>query len=795
MKSSGELIARPEFIPEFLPASASDNELTFASLGRILRRRRTIFWGTLAVILIAGAVTFATSTRLYKATAEIQVQKDTADALGLNSIMGASSESASDALDTNITIQTQAQVLQSDSLALQVIKELNLEHSPDFDSTFNPVGWALGLLSPKGDADPVSVPLEDAPGRRTHVLKAFGDHLTVKPVPGTRLIDVTYMSKDRKTAAAVANRLVQDLVEYNFQTRHTATQEAGSWLESQLAGLRKQSEDLQAKLVGLQRESGVFTLGQTDTQGKEQVYTPVLDRLQQSTAQLAQAQSARIMKGALYQVVKDGDPELISGLAGSGMLTAAPSGMSSSLSLLSNLRAQEAQKQAELDELTAKFGPGYSKVQEVRASLTGIQQAIHSEGARIASRVKNDYEISQQVENSARAEFNNERTDAEALNNKTVEYEIVQQEATQSRNLYENLLGRLKEADLVAGLRSSNITLVDEARVPAKPAKPNLLLFLAASIVGGFFLAACAALFRDSTDSRIQEISQLESIFAGLPIGSLPFYKVGSGDKKAALAKGSYSLLENGAKTSVAGSLPHAPEDLIVLSEPRAAFTEALRVLRTSLMNGMGAGVPPQVVLVTSSLPGEGKSLLSLNLAALCAQQGKNVLLVDGDLRTPVIHTRLNLDNAVGLSSILSIGAVDKTALETPVPVEGVSRLSVVTAGPESLGPAELLASPVFAEVIRLWRSTYDLIIIDSAPILPVTDSILMSKYADQTLMVARHRVTEADALERSCALLRSQQGNLKIGIVLNGLQDSQSDYYSQYSYPNPTSKRSPLHA
>ena len=309
----------------------------------------------------------------------------------------------------NITLQTQAQILQSESLALQVIKELNLEKSPDFQAHFSPIGWVMGLFAPAGTPDPVNVPLEEAPGRRTRLVKIFASRLKVKPVPNTRLIEIEYLSQDPRTAAAVVNRLVEDLVDYNFQTRHNATREASEWLEKQLNDLRKQSDDLQAKADDLQHDSGVFSFGQTDTQGHDQVFTPALDRLQQATTQLEQAQSARIMKGALYQVVKNGDPELISGLAGNGMLSGASSSVTGSLTLLQNLRSEEAQTQAKLNELSEKFGPGYPKVAELQSSLDSTQKSIRDEAARIASRVQNDYTVARQIEDKDRFVFLDER--------------------------------------------------------------------------------------------------------------------------------------------------------------------------------------------------------------------------------------------------------------------------------------------------------------------------------------------------------------------------------------------------
>ena len=272
------------------------------------------------------------------------------------------------------------------------------------------------------------------------MIKSFESHLKVTPVSGTRLITVEYLSTSPQTAAAVVNQLVEDLSDYNFQTRHNATREASGWLGNQLNELRKQSEDLQAKVVDLQRDSGVFAFGQTDGQGHEQVFTPALDQLQQATSQLEQAQSARIMKGALYQVVKNGDPELISGLAGNGMLSGASAGVTGSLTLLQRLRSEEAQTQAKLNELSAKFGPGYPKLAELQSNLDSTQKSIHDEAARIAARVQNDYTIAQQIEDKDRAVFLDEKSQAEAQNDKAVQYQIARQEATQSRTLYENLV-------------------------------------------------------------------------------------------------------------------------------------------------------------------------------------------------------------------------------------------------------------------------------------------------------------------------------------------------------------------
>jgi polysaccharide biosynthesis transport protein len=753
--TSREILLRPAPLAQVssrvLAPAPIAKELTISDLWAVCSRQRVIILGTVAFCFLAAIAYCATTTRLYKATSQVQVQKDSADGLGL-----ANSNAAvdSDALDANITLQTQAQVLQSDSLALQVIKQLNLEQNSDFKPKWSPIGWALGLIAPSGVSDPSNAALDDSPGRRTRLVKMFASRLQVKPVSGTRLIEVSYLNPDPKVAAQVVNSLVQGLIEYNFETRHNATQAVSGWLSTQLGDLRKQSEELQAKVVDLQRDSGVYTLGQTDNQGREQVYTPVLDRLQQSTSQLAQAQSARIMKGALYEAVKSGDAELISGVSGAGMMAAASPGVANSLNLIQNLRQQEAAAQAQVDTLSAKFGPGYPKLAEATANLAGLQKSIKDESARIANRAKNDFKIAESVENNARAEFNDQKSQANSLNSKAIEYEMARQEAQQSRTLYQNLLGRLKEADVLAGLRSSNITMVDPARPSSRPAKPNVLLLLAASLCGGLFLGVCGALVRDSTDTKIQDLPALEAYIGEAPYAVLPRDK-DQGVMKEALGQGVVST---------------------------TAYTEAVRSLRTSIMRE-SVSRPPQIILVTSSVPGEGKSKLSSNLAVLLAQQNKRVLLVDGDLRTPTLHMRFNLPTSAGLTSVL--GSEADHIGTARLPVASVMRgLDVMTAGPMSRYPSELLASDRMARLVAQWRHDYDFVVVDGAPVLPVTDSVILSTYADIALVVARHRVTEKQSLERTYSILQSQ-GARKIALVLNCVEPSSRTYFDYYGYNN----------
>jgi succinoglycan biosynthesis transport protein ExoP len=216
-------------------------------------------------------------------------------------ISGASG-GASDALSLNIDLQTQSSILQSDPLALRVIQKVKLESNSDFKPHFHPLGWLAGLLSPDGARDDPGASLENSPRRSERLLAVFDKNLKVKAIAGTRLIEVEYSNPDPKVAAAVVNSLVEQLIEFTFQVRFTATNQVSKWLEGELKDLRENSEKLQARVVAMQKTTGLYGVGGVDLQGKPVVYSPVLDRLQQATAGRTQAEENRILKEAITKI-------------------------------------------------------------------------------------------------------------------------------------------------------------------------------------------------------------------------------------------------------------------------------------------------------------------------------------------------------------------------------------------------------------------------------------------------------------------------------------------------------------
>jgi succinoglycan biosynthesis transport protein ExoP len=740
-----------------IAANHSSPELTLREVGVMLTRRRYIIYFSLLLCFVLAIVALIFSTRRYKSVGEIELQKDSTSSLGIQT--SDSSDAPSDALEVNMIIQTQAKILQSDSLALRVIEDLHLEQTEDYRKKWSPLDWIAPLFGAGGAPDPKEGSLEDSPHRRMRVLKIFHRKLTVKPVAGTRLIDVEYLSPNPELAAAVVNHLLQGLIEKGFQARYDATMQATTWLGSQLADLRNKTLELQAEEVTLQQEAGVFALGQVDKDGRDQVYNPTVEKLQMATQAEAEAQSNRILKGAINEVVKSGNAELISGLAGNSSTGGGGSSMGTSLNLIQNLRLQEATLQGQLQELSAKFGPTYPKISEVKSNLTAVQAAIHAEVGRVAGRAHNDYMIAQQAEQKTRQDFNAYKSEAEALNNKTIEYQMVRQEADQTRTVYDDMSRHLKESGLLAGLRSTNISVVDWAKPSDTPDKPVILFYLCGSLLVGLVAGVVAALLRDVTDTRIQDLREISRELGPMPLSVLPYQK------------------ERPALTGGDGWVAKSP--LPALDNPRSLFVESLRSLRTSLMLSR-SGAPPRSVLVTSPLSGEGKSFLSWNLAILFAKQGRRVLLCDANLRHPWLHRNLEISPVVGLSTVLAGLSPDHGA-SVVIPVQEVPGLFLIPAGPLPPYPAELLGSHQMADLVKMWEVQYELVIFDAPPVLQFTDAVVLSSLVNSVLLMAKHQKTPLSALEKSYRMLEEVQSTngRKINIVINGVKEQPDESYN----------------
>lgn len=737
---------------------------TLVDLLAVLRRRRSYL-----VVCTAGMLLLATAycllvTPRFQATGEIEVEKEPAAAFGLESrVNGDTSVTAPDSLDSSMNIETEARILQSPALALQVIKDLKLETSHDYfpsrPSGIHVPGWIFFWRKP---VEPLFVGIDDAPNRRYAALKIFDSRLTVKPETGTRLIEVSYSDPDPERAAAVVNRLLEALTDYTYQTRFRTTVQASAWLASQLTDLRRQTMLLENKAGRLQYEAGVY--------GGDTQHNVILDRLDQLNQRVAVAESNRLLMEAVDRISQSGDAELISSLAGSTLAMGAP-GVGNSMALIQTLRSREAEVHAQIAESDSRYGPAHPRIAELHSELDGVENSIHQEVIRLGQRSHADFEIAQAAETSAREAFDKQRALADQVSGKSVAYQFAKQEADGSRGIYQELLGKLKEAGVLEGLRSTNITIVDPGRVPPThhPRSPNLPICYAAAFIGGLFFGAFGGIAAEISDHTVRSLDGLERLTGSQLLGTLPHLQPEKGLHRL--------LLDTSTSTT-------APEPLFLASDgphaslPDTTFLEALRSLRTSLLL-LRSGRRSQVILVTSSIAGEGKSKIAVNLAGVLAQLGARVLLVDADLRRPTVHNELHLQECHGLgAALLGNGSPEIFVCER------LGSLSVLCGRQPVAMPAELLASTRMADLLRTWRREYDFVLLDSPPLLPATDALVLSQMSDIALLIARHGFTPKQAIHRVVTMLQNQiPETCLLRVVLNDVHSGSYEFREYYGY------------
>ena len=402
----------------------------------------------------------------------------------------------------------------------------------------------------------------------------------------------------------------------------------------------------------------------------------------------------------------------------------------------------------------------------MQSKLDEINANIQTEVSNLASRAHNDFIATQQTQDGLRVAFEKAKEEANQQNDSAVQYTLLKHEAESRRNLYDGLSQKLKEAGVLASLRSSNIVVMDPARPSDRPARPILLLNLGVGIIGGLLVGVVGAVVAENLDETISSPEQAEEVSQVSSLGFVPRWK---------------SLLAV-KKPSKSNELLAAGAGALILGQPHSQAAEAYRALRTSIMQSMRAA-ECNVLLVTSAFPEEGKTTTSINCAAAFAQQGLRVLLVEADLRRPKLCSQLNLTSTNGFSSLISGG----TSSGLPLKIPGVSNLSVIPAGPRSGYPAELLGSQGTKALINQWRSEYDYIFIDTPPVLSVTDAAVLAPFCDGVIMVVRSGITTKKSLTRAMELFRRTQTRI-VGTVLNAFDVDSADYHHYFGY-KPTAE------
>jgi capsular exopolysaccharide synthesis family protein len=706
---------------------------------RVLRKFAWLITATIVVVLTAAGIYTARSVPLYEASARVAINPQDSDVLGLRDGKGIGTDGQDS--DYTVSLETQVYVLRSDHLALLVIKNLYLDSNPGF-----------APVSPPAKPSIRGAPVALDHGVELALLNAFRAGLTVNPIRNTRLVEIRYRSRDPRLAADIVNSLVNSYIEENFRTKYEATTQASDFLGKQLKDLELKVETSQEKLVRYQRENNILGIDE-----KQNIITQKLDDLNK---QLTEAQGDRIRKQSLYQTIA------------SGNFDQAVSAIDSPA--VQQQRTQLATLETQLAQLTTQFGPSHPKVAEAKNQIDQTKLNLTREIERTAARSKADYVSAVSREKMLASALEQQKVEANQLNERGIGFNLLKRDVEANRQLYEGLLQKMKEAGVIAGLKSGNVRVVDSARVPAKPVSPNVPRNMAIALLLGTISGMVVAFSVDRLENTVTTPEHVTAV-TGLPVlGTIPL------SEAAVRAMRGMRLRRFGARSVTSASRPET--DLIVNSEPKSIIAESYRAFRTSILLSR-AGTPPKVILVTSAVPQEGKTVTCINTAVVLAQKGARVLLVDCDLRRPRLHRAFGLTNGIGLSSVLANQQPLGDALQ---PAPNVPNLTVLVSGPLPPLPAELLGSERMFALMEQFRSEYDHIVIDSPPVLSVTDPVLLSMLADATVVVSRSAVTTRTALRQACAVL--QQANARIiGIALNAvdLKSPDYEYYSPYYSPH----------
>ena len=702
--------------------------------GTVLRHRWIILTTVLAGVVLAALISFR-MTRQYSATGRITINRENADVLGFK-------DSAANTLedyDYNVALDTQVQVLQSDTLATDVIRKLRLDANPKFAGA----PGAQRDLPAQQNGLPTT-----GPRNLRHLIDVFHTWIKVEKVPKTRVIEIQCTSPDPNLSAEIVNTLVASFIEHNFETKFQSTMQTSDWLSKQLSDLQMKVASSQENLVKYETSNNILGLDE-----KQNITTAKLNELNQ---QLTLAQSDRIQKEAAYKQTRAGGVESIPAMASSDIIL--------------HLKEQEADLKNQYALLDSQYGPQHPKVVTVHNQLQQTEAAIQGEGSKLVSRIRNEYLAAVQRENLLQSALEQQKQEANKLNESAIQYEVLKREADSNRQLYEGLLQKMKEASVSAGLRSGNIQVVDQAVPPDRPSKPNIPLNIGGAFFASLMLGTVAAFMIERMNNSITSPEIIDAVSGWPSLGIIPSTVNGSKGKGGELV------------------LPAKDADvtapLVVVSRPRSKVAESFRAVRTSILLS-SIDSPPKTMLVTSALPEEGKTTISANLAGALAQMGRRVLLVDGDMRRPRISEFLGLpSNAGGLSTVL-IGK-DKEE-DVIVPSSKLPNLYIMPAGPKPPYPAELLGSNRMKALIKSWRPSYDHILFDTPPVLSVTDPVLLSVDVDAVVLVVRFGHTTKPALKQVREIL--DQVNARVcGVILNSVETDHDSaygrsYYSGYGY------------
>lgn len=721
----------------------NDKQINVQDYLRVLLKHRWAIITVFAVVFVSVVLFTFTATPIYQATTRLIIEKDDPKVVSVQEVMSVDSSG----LDY---YQTQYKIIESRTVAREVIKRLKLAESEEFAPKARAnwfgdlkAGIREGIASLRAllqtDAPPTTAREPGEIDPESPLVSAFVDRIKVTPIRNSRLVDIGFEAKDPVLAARIANTLARAYIDLNLETKLKATQDAMSWLDSRIGEERKKVEQAEQALLRYKERHNIITDFSKD------VESITAQKLAALNAQVVEAEAKRVEAETRYKqaVALEKTPE---------MLDSIPEVLGNQL--IGQIKTMEVELQKRRSELSKRYGANHPQIVALQNELATLQGRKAEEVKRVINSLYNTFQVSQAREKSLKAALNSQKGESFSLNEKAINYTVLKREAESTKEMYDLVIKRFKETSLTENIRTGNIRVVDLAEVPKGPVKPKKGQNVLLGLIVGLALGIGLAFFLEYLDNTIKTPDDLKERLKIPYLGPVPLMALAGGEN------------------------PGPQEDLVTVAQPKSTASEAYRGIRTSLFFS-AADNAPRTVLITSAAPSEGKTMTAANVAVTMAQAGNRVLIIDCDMRRPRVHRMFNVQRDRGVSNVL----VGNCPLAEAIIPSAVPGLDVLPAGPVPPNPSEMLGSQSMVKLFQTLRERYDRIIVDSPPITAVTDAVILSRLADGVLLVVRAGETHREIIRNGVELLKAANAHI-LGAILNGVDMGRdSYYYYQYYY------------
>lgn len=718
--------------------AGSQREVHVLDYVRVLYKRRYLALTVFTLIVVWVTVYTYSVTPIFEARTKLLIESENPNVTSFKEVLNEQQAKAD-------YYQTQYNILQSRSLARKTIDDLKLGTNEKFVGAPGPKRWTVrsavsgaltwvkNSVSGEPEVSENAIPAVDETAAQSRLIDSFLSGVTVTPVRNSRLVDLKYRSTDPTLAMQIVNAMAKNYITQNLEYKFLASKEAADFLSGQLAEQRKEVEAADQRLQAYRERNDSISL--------EDRQNIVVQKLEDLNAAVTRAKTIRIEKEALYN-------QLRASQNNPATLDSFPAILTNSF--VQQLKAQLADLQRQRAQLSEKLGDQHPQMVTVTSAIQNTQVKLDAEIRKVVQSVKSDFDSVSAQEQSLVAALNQQKSEAMSMNRKSIDYNVLDRDAKSSKLIYDSLMQRAKETGVTGELRSSNIRVLDIAERPRGAVFPNKSQNMVLGLFGGALTALLLVFAFEYFDSRIKTPEEIKT-YLGLPhLGLLPLMAKGEGGDS-----NGYVVLD--------GAVP-------------ANFSEAFRVLRTNVLFS-SAEAGGQSILVTSTGPGEGKSMVAANLAVSLAQASKRVLLIDADMRKPKVNRIFDLPEEPGLSNLL----VGNSKASESVRKSRVPGLWVLTSGRIPPNPAELLGSQRFKDFLGSLKTHFDWVVIDSPPVMAVADASVVAHATTGVLFVIGTEMTSRHAARRAVEQLETSQGRF-FGAVLNRVDlERNAYYYSQY--------------